>query len=155
MPLTAHEGRYWQAYLETLRPSGIVQPPHVTAGCAGRPQDTDDLLARYLDGTKTAGSSLVEDFLAANDPVPKVGDCWIVLSSGGEPRCILRTVKIEMHRFQDVPVEIAVAEGEGDLSLAHWRRVHAASYTPHLEAWGVDDLDEATVVTEFFDVVFS
>lgn len=65
------------------------------------------------------------------------------------------TLKVEEpHCFRDVPERIAVAEGEGDLSLDYWRKSHAAHYSPHLEEWGIVDLEGATVVTEHFTLVF-
>jgi len=58
-----------------------------------------------------------------------------------------------MNKFKDVPFEIALAEGEGDLSLDYWRRVHTEIYLPHLAGWGISSLDDATVITEFFKIV--
>lgn len=153
-PLTPREQEYWQAYLESLpadrRPAADV---HVEAGFAGNAAITDELLQLYLSGRKTAGSGLVEDFTSAGDPLPQPGNHWLYLDGQSRPRAILRTEKVVVHKFKDVPPEIAVAEGEGDLSLAYWRRVHAELYAPHLAAWGVADLNEAHVVTEFFTLV--
>jgi len=153
MPLKANEKQYWERYLE-MRPADGCDVPHVTADYAGSSKDTDELLRAYLEGRKTAGSSFLEDYLTANDPIPQVGNYWILLASDGEPSCLLRTVKIKIYKFKDVTEEIAVAEGEGDCSVEYWRRVHAKSYTPHLKAWGIYDIEEATVITEFFRVVF-
>jgi extradiol dioxygenase family protein len=41
-----------------------------------------------------------------------------------------------------------------DLSLDYWRHLHAAHYSPHLEEWGIADIEEATVITEHFTIVF-
>lgn len=54
----------------------------------------------------------------------------------------------------EAPVEIAVAEGEDDLSLGYWRKVHADLYQPHLESWGLKTIRNATVITEFFELVY-
>jgi uncharacterized protein YhfF len=141
-----------QGYLDGL-PTGVRPLGPISAACPGSPQIADRLLDLYLAGTKTAGSGLVEDYLTARDPLPKVGDHWIFLDSGGRPRCILRTSRVEMRVFRDVPERIAVAEGEGDLSLAYWKRAPAEHYRPHLSEWGIDDIEAATVVTEFFTLV--
>lgn len=154
MPLTTDEHRYWQTYLDSLQPSETSEAPFVTAGCAGSPEMTDKLLELYLEGTKAAGSSLLEDFLAAGDPVPRVGDYWMCLASNGEPRCLLRTTRIAIHKFMDIPSDVAIAEGDGDLSVEYWKRVHTELYAPQLEKWGLSAIDEATVITEFFEIVF-
>ena len=152
MALTLEQDRFWQAYLTDLEPGNRPQKQPIAA-IPGSPEIADQLIDLYLSGQKTAGSGLVEDYLAAGDPLPQVGDHWIALDSALRPRCILRTERIETHLFKDVPESIARAEGEGDLSLAHWKRVHALHFEPHLAEWAVGDLDEATVVTEFFTLV--
>ncbi len=148
------ELKFWQEYLNSLDNSMRPINPTVSAGYAGSPEITDELLALYLSGKKNAGSSILEDFLSCGDPVPKVGDYWIFLDSKANPRIILLTEKVVLHKFYDVPKEIAIAEGEGDLSIEYWREVHADLYQPQLENWGVKNLDEATVITEFFSIVY-
>lgn len=145
---------FWQAYLETLSPESRPADPFVEASFAGTRASTDELLDAYLKGRKTAGSSIKEDFLAAGDPLPRVGNFWILLNSRDEPGCLLRTERIVVHKFYDVPPEIALAEGEGDLSLDHWRRVHQAAYEPHLPEWGLASIADATVITEYFALLF-
>lgn len=44
--------------------------------------------------------------------------------------------------------EIPSAEGEGDLPLEYWRKVHGELYTPYLKSWGVQKLEDATVITK-------
>lgn len=152
--LKPNELLYWKNYLEAFPELKKAKDIFVSAGYAGNPDITDELLKLYMAGKKTAGSSLVEDFVTAGDPLPKVGNYWIYLNSVGEASCILKTVKIVTHKFKDVPIEVAIAEGEGDLSLEYWRKVHSELYTPYLEAWGIKDLNDATVITEFFSIVY-
>lgn len=59
-----------------------------------------------------------------------------------------------LNKFYEVQAEIAIAEGEGDLSLEYWRHVHAEIYQPHLKEWGVSSLEDATVITEYFTIVY-
>jgi len=153
MDLTPTEFAYWESYVQ----STVDKPPEdaiVTAGYAGTLELTDELLALYLAGKKKAGSSVVEDFVAAGEPLPIVGNYWIYLDGRGEPACILKTVRIALNKFKDLPEEIAIAEGEGDRSIDYWKRVHGDLYRPFLKSWGVRDVDEATIITEFFEIVF-
>lgn len=153
MQLTPEQERYWHAYL-AITPEAHDEEGSVVAGAPGNDEIADKLIDLYLTGRKTAGSGLVEDYLATGDPLPQVGDHWIALDSRGNPRCILRTTRVETHRFLDVPERIAVAEGEGDLSLDYWRSGHARFFAPHLKDWGLSRLEDATVVTEFFELVY-
>lgn len=152
--LTPTQLEYWQKYLSTLPADQHPVNPFVTASFAGTREITDELLHLYLIGKKYAGSSIVEDFLSAGDPLPQEGNYWIFLNSKEVPSCILRTEKTVTHKFYDVPVEIAIAEGEGDLSLDYWRKVHSELYLPYLQSWGVQMLENATVITEFFKIVY-
>ncbi len=148
------EADYWNAYVSMLPENKRPNIPRITAGHAGTPAITDRLLDLYFQGRKTAGSSVLEDFVSCGDPIPKVGDYWIFLDSSTNPRCILRTERISLNKFFEVPVEVALAEGEGDLSLKYWREVHAELYETQLKQWGVSNLAEATVITEYFSMVY-
>ena len=53
-----------------------------------------------------------------------------------------------------MPEEVAIAEGEGDLSLDYWRKAHIEFFTPYLKSWGVTELDKETLITEFFEIVY-
>ncbi len=108
----------------------------------------------YLDGKKTAGSGLVKDYEMAGDDLPKVDNHWIILDANEKPRCIVKTTRVEFHRFDQVPLEVALAEGEGDLSLEYWKKSHREFFTPYLEGLGLSDLESAQIVTEFYDLVF-
>lgn len=76
---------YWEKYVDSSVNKESLRDVFVSAGYAGNPQITDELLALYLGGKKTAGSSLKEDFLSAGDAIPKVGNHWIYLNSSGAP----------------------------------------------------------------------
>ena len=145
---------FWDAYVESLKPAARPVRPVVSASMAGDERLADTLLQLYLDGTKHAGSGLVVEYTQTGEALPCVGDYWIVLDAKQTPRCIVRTTRVVGHAFRDVPEEIAIAEGEGDLSLAYWRQVHREFYAPYLECLGIDDLEQALVVTELFEVVY-
>ncbi len=148
------EELFWLEYLKTT-PPGLPEIPRITASYAGNKLTTDDLLHLYLIDKKTASSSILEDFTSANEPIPKIGDFWIILNSKDEPSCILRTERVVVfNKFKHVTKEIAIAEGEGDLSLEYWRRVHKDFYSPFLKSWGLTDIEDATVITEFFKIVY-
>lgn len=152
--LKPQELSYWLTYLSTLPKDEKLTDAFVTAGYAGTPEITDGLLALYLAGRKTAGSSVLEDYVLAGDRPPAVGNFWILLSSTAQPSCILRTDKVVKHAFKDVFADIAIAEGEGDLSLEYWRKAHSEIWLPLIHQWGVSDIADATVITEYFTVVY-
>lgn len=153
-PLQPIERRYWEQYLSNLEQSNRSVSFRVEASYAGSRDTTDKLIELYLCGKKTAGSSIAEDFISSQDKLPQVGNFWIVLNSKNEPSCILKTEQVVFNKFKNVTSEIAIAEGEGDLSLEYWKRVHTQFYLPHLPKWGVSKIEEATVITEYFRLVY-
>ena len=152
--LKPDEHEFLQAYFDSLPPEEVPEEVTVRAGMATDKEGADYFLDLILDGTKWAASGLAADYTKAGDALPAVGDFWIVLDSQENPACLLRTKAVEKHAFKDVPERIAVAEGDGDLSLAHWREAHRAYFTPFLEHVKIKDLDSAEVITEFYELLF-
>jgi uncharacterized protein YhfF len=85
----------------------------------------DALLALVLAGTKTATSGALADYEKEGAPLPQPGQRSIVLDGKGRPACIIETANVCCKRFDTVDAAFAREEGEGDLSLSHWREEHA------------------------------
>lgn len=111
-----------------------VPPP--TWAFGGTPEEADDLLALVLAGTKTATASARWLYERDGEPLPCVGDLSIVLDGMGRPRALVRTTSVQAVPFEQVDADHAVAEGEGDLSLEHWQRVHEDLFRTELESAG-------------------
>lgn len=151
--MTPNQKAFWDRFVASS-PEPPPKDAWVEAGYCGNREMTDRLLQLYLSGKKYAGSGLVKDYETAGDPLPRVGNYWMILDSSDEPRCIVKTVRVVLNRFKDIGSDIALAEGEGDCSLDYWREAHRRFFTPYLQEWNIDDLNEAEVVTEFFNVVY-
>jgi len=83
----------------------------------------DRLVAALLDGTKTSTSSLLLEY-TEREPLPRVGDRAVVVDSQGEPVAVETVTGVEVRRLKDVPLDHALAEGEGFRSVAEWRTAH-------------------------------
>jgi uncharacterized protein YhfF len=83
-----------------------------------------ELAALVLAGSKRATAGALWSFEAAGKRPPRPGDLSVVTTWVGQPLCVVRTTQLELVPFDAVPAEFAAAEGEGDGSLAFWRRVH-------------------------------
>ena len=115
---------YWgPTELDTL------QPPASHYG--GTAEVADELAHLIVEGTKTSTAGALWDYEAEGEPLPQRGDLEIVLDGGGHPRALVMTTRVEVVPFDQVSAEHAHAEGEGDRSLAHWRRVHEDFFTRH------------------------
>jgi len=83
----------------------------------------DRLVAALLDGTKTSTSSLLLEY-TEREPLPRVGDRAVVVDSRSEPVAVETVTGVEVRRLKDVPLDHALAEGEGFSSVAEWRTAH-------------------------------
>jgi uncharacterized protein YhfF len=147
------ERAFWNDYLARLSAGDRPRKPFVEAAFAGGREGTDALIRLYREGKKTAGSGLVKDYKTAGDPLPKVGNYWIILDSRERPQFIVKTLRTEINMFGKIPKSVARAEGEGDLSISYWKEAHRAFFSPFLSKWGIADIDEAEVITEHFEIV--
>ena len=100
----------------------VVPPPAWSFGAT--PEQSDELLALVLAGTKTATAGALRDYESDNEPLPEKGALSILLDGGGHPQALVEVTDVRVVPFDAVDEEHARLEGEGDLSLAHWREVH-------------------------------
>jgi uncharacterized protein YhfF len=107
-------------------------------------------LGLVLSGIKTATSSALWSYEAEDEPLPIAGDLSIVCDGHGRPRALLRITDVTVTNFEDVPERHAYAEGEGDRTLAHWRRAHEEFFRSHLPA-GSELTASMPVVLESFE----
>src|SRR5271155_3654312 len=84
------------------------------------PALADELLALVLAGKKTATCWAASE----GGKGVEIGKRWIVKDGRGRARAVLETVELKRRRFEEVDEGFAHDEGEGDRSLAWWRRAH-------------------------------
>ncbi|MEE6282766.1 ASCH domain-containing protein [Georgenia sp. MJ170] len=130
---------------------GSVEPPAWSFGTT--PEEADALLALVLAGTKTATVSAVATFETEGVAAPRPGDLSIILDGRGRPRALITTTAVETRAFRDVDAAHAAAEGEGDRSLDHWRRVHEEFLTAELAAVDQEFTPDALVLLERFQLL--
>jgi uncharacterized protein YhfF len=115
----------WAEYIATLpaaeRPS--LGEPGVW-GFGDSPELADELGALVKQGIKTATADLVWVVEFERRSIPKAGDYSIILDGAGDPLCIIQTTAVTILPYEDVPLEFAYDEGEGDRSLDYWRQAH-------------------------------
>lgn len=125
-----------------------LEPPAWSFG--SNPQEADSLLELVLAGTKTATASAAAPYAARGLAVPAPGDLSIILDGAGRPRALIVTTEVDVVPFREVDEEHAAAEGEGDGSLAHWRRVHEHFLTGELAEVAESFSPDSAVVLERF-----
>ena len=105
----------------------VVPPPAWSFGADA--EQADALLQLVLDGSKTATAGALWDFETDGESIPEPGSLSIILDGQGHPRALIECTASVVVPFDEVDEEHARLEGEGDLSLAHWREVHERFFT--------------------------
>lgn len=135
-------------YCETEK----INIPSYTAWAFGT--DTDGLAQLVHTGKKTATSSLYEMYLHDGVPLPQAGEYSVILNGRNEAVCIIRTTSVYISAFSKVAPFFAAKEGEGDLTLAYWRKVHEAFFTEELKKIGKTFSKTVSVVCEEFELLY-
>lgn len=122
--------------------------PGANAWQFGDSPDLANALAKLvIKGIKTASCGSFASFQTEESP-PRIGSCHIILDGQGTPVCVIRMISLRLVRFCDVTEAFARKEGEGDLSLAYWRKEHQRFFTR--EGFFSEDME---LVAEEFVVV--
>ncbi len=117
----------------------------------------DRLIAAVLRGTKTATTSLLAEWEADGDALPKAGERETVIDSAGEPVATIEITRCEVRKLSAVDDAIARAEGEDYSTAAGWRAEHERFWREEvLPEWGNGEpptiSDETLVVVQWISV---
>lgn len=122
--------------------------PKAQAWQIGDSPDLANALAELVvKGIKTASCGSLVSY-QKEESAPRPGSFNIILNGQGVPVCVIRMVSMRLVRFCDVTEEFARKEGEGDLSLAYWRKEHQRFFSA--EGFFSDDME---LIAEEFTVV--
>ena len=98
-------------------------------------------LADELAGLVLAGVKRATCWAASEGQKTHVGKRMVMLDGGGRPAAVIETTELVMRRFDQVDAAFAFDEGEGDRTLAYWRRVHRkyfarqGTFAPDMPLW--------------------
>ncbi len=141
---------FWRAYCEATGAQGKAKGEF---GFGDDPQLADELIELVLIGRKRATVDLMRNFNDEN-PVPQVGDHWVVLDGSKRPRCIIQSTDIDIKPLNKVDDQFAYDEGEGDRSLAYWKKAHDDYFSREAERKDLTYHDGLETVFERFKVLW-
>jgi uncharacterized protein YhfF len=114
----------------------------------------DSLYPLVLRGLKRATASLLWDYEREAEPLPAPGGYNVITDFAGTPQCIVQTTEVQIKPYDQVDAQFAFDEGEGDRSLAYWRRAHWDFFSECCQALGMTPSLDMPVVCERFRVVY-
>lgn len=137
---------FWDEYATA---TGVDAEYEAWAFAEELPEVATELAQLVLHGPKRATAGVYEEYLA-DGSMPTVGLYVVVLDGQGAPVCITRTTRIDLVPFGEVDEAFAWDEGEGDRTLADWRRGHLWYFNEigrHVD-------DDTLMVLERFELVW-
>lgn len=118
------------------------------------------LVEAILRGEKTSTTGLLSDYQRDDDPLPVVGERFLLIDEQDAEVGIIETTEVRVTTIGAVDLPFAIEEGEGFASVADWRAAHERfwlSYADETRAW-LDDpawhpTDDTPIVCERFQLV--
>ncbi|QHJ69900.1 ASCH domain-containing protein [Planococcus halotolerans] len=138
--------KFWNDYWAN---QGQLKPEKVEAFQFGA--EADWLADLVVEGKKTATCSAHVYYEIENEPLPHVGQYNIVLDAKEEPVAIIRVTEVSMMPMNEVPVEFALAEGEGDFEF--WWNAHKNFFKSELGKLGLEYSESMQLVCERFETL--
>ena len=108
-------------------------------------QDNNHLISLVLEGKKKATTSLYEEGMK----LPVIGEESIICYDDDTCACVVKTVDFKIMKFKDMTEEYASLEGEGDLSLNYWKKVHYDLFV----SFDFSFNEDSKIVFEIFELV--
>ena len=115
--------------------------------------EPDELAKLVIEGKKTATCSLYKLYEIEAEPLPKAGMHQVILNSLDQPVAMIKITEVSIKSMQEVPVEFALAEGEGDGSYQYWWDGHVKYFNSLAEEFNITFDTRDLLVCERFKVV--
>ncbi len=153
--LTPKIEAFWREYLNSLpQADEAARRFYETCRVGDSEQSADEGAGLIKQGVKTATSSLLWEYQAANKPLPQVGSLSIVEDGKGDPVCVVETTWLAIKSFLEVDIQFAYEYGEWDRTLESWREQCWAYYSEQCRSLGRPATQEMPLVCERFKVVY-
>jgi len=116
-------------------------------------KDANECADLVIKGIKQATATSMWWYEKNNESLPNIGSQYIVTDWSGTAKAIIQTTKVEQIPYSEITAAFAQTEGEGDKSLAYWKRVHKAYYTREMEPYGDEFSEDMIIVCEYFETI--
>jgi uncharacterized protein YhfF len=146
----------WQEFI-AAHPEHANEDPTVEH-FGDSPEMADRLLDLVVSGSKRATAGLVADYAIDDEPLPRVGEHWVISNGAGADAVVVRYVDVRTGRLDSVDDRFAWDEGEGDRTRDSWLADHRAFAERRCAAQGIavpaEGVDELDTVFQRFVIVW-
>lgn len=145
--------KYWNSFKNSY-PEYVSYDQPVSFYFCDNKEDADECADLVVNRVKRATSPSVWSIKKNKEKFPEIGDIAIVTDWEGNPKAIIKTIKVDIVKFKDISPEYAFLEGEGDKSLVYWRAVHLEYYSNEMRAFGELPDDNMDIICEQFERIW-
>lgn len=117
-------------------------------------KDANECAELVQQGIKRATSTSLWWFEKHNHPIPEVGNLYIITDWEGKAVSVIKVKAVNQVPFHQITEEYAAIEGEGDKSLAYWKKVHWDYYSREMQAFGEQPDENMIIICEEFEKVY-
>ena len=146
---------FWQEFIQSL-PDGSLPPAGFNEAyhfCDNQ-EDANVLAALVKAGVKTATCGMLWAYEAEDEALPMVGEHSIITDWDQKPICVIEINEVQVRAYNAVDAGFAYDEGEGDRSLAYWRRVHWEAFSRECSLIGCEPAETMPLVCVRFRMVY-
>jgi uncharacterized protein YhfF len=143
----------WGDYLDKHLEDAFVDAPK-TIHFFDNEKDANESVKLVMKGIKKATSLSLLGLQSRKESLPKIGDFMVITDWSGTAKCIVKTTTVKLKPFFSIDEDYAKKEGEGDKSLAHWKKTQWDFYTRELEKFNRLPRESTIVVCQEFEKVF-
>jgi uncharacterized protein YhfF len=136
-------------------PRGVVVPSGALPFMFGNtPALAHTLASLVAQGQKTATAGLLWAWEADDGGPPQVGQVYVVHNWEGLPVALIENTHVSIVPFNRVDAQFAREEGEGDRSLAWWRRTHWHYFAAECRRVGREPSEDMPIVCQRFRLLY-
>ena len=145
---------YLNQFLESLSDSDRSKYKSSSADYFCGDEVNANLSAELINiGQKTATCSMKYWYESDDEVMPSIGHLQVVTDWHGKPVCIIEVDSVDECQYCDVSADFAYLEGEGDRSLAWWRKAHWNFFAKECVELNIEPSEDMMLVLEQFHVV--
>ncbi|HHL32214.1 MAG TPA: ASCH domain-containing protein [Oceanospirillales bacterium] len=145
--------KIWQDFITKNPQYGHRQRPASFYFCSNQ-KAADDCAQLVVKGIKQATTSSKWHYDFKQEKFASVGDMFIITDWCGKACAIIEITHVELTNYNKITEAYAGIEGEGDQSLAHWRKVHWTHFSQEMAVCNEEPTADMPVVCEYFKTVW-
>jgi uncharacterized protein YhfF len=143
----------WGDYLDQHLEDAFVDAPKTIHFCDNE-KDANECLDLVMKNVKKATSPSLLGLQLRNERLPKIGEFFVITDWSGKAKCIVKTTAVKLKPYFSIDENYALKEGEGDKSLAYWKKTHWDYYTRELSEFNREPRESMIVICQEFEKVF-